>query len=802
MSSPPALFLTVECGLIQKELLLKAKLLMYHMKNLYRGNQTLIHRVVSVALSSSHSNDRSVIMGSFEKDAKLLIENVALVKETLKSAVCFTKKEDVEFLVDHLFFLTTDIVSRTRLLIENQQQWDIFMLEAMYLNWIAKANQLILHLQSNTEMDVTVLTFIKQCLRMGERTGTPITNNPSALEKETSNASIQSVNINVRGQRAAKESEPKTSTHREQAAANGHCNNTVFKQIAPSSEEYSEIDGSDEVSSDNSLISKEQSTIEGTQRKVLNTGHKAKVRKSIQVLKLMQELGTTNIHSTTFPEKPFKTSVEQTTSAQSNESLCECEIKSVQMESVNQKTNMDPHAHKNATNQESAKLKAWVTTGLQDINCKKLGMKTQQFGTGVQKETTNWKSMKHKTHKVLTGIQKETTNQETKNLKTHAVLTGVQEEAANQQSRGQKTHAVLTGVQEEAGNQQSRDQTTHAVLTGVQKEAGNQQSTDHKKHIILSTVQEAAGNQQSRDQKTYTVLTGAQKEINIQESMDEKTHTECIVIQKDAFGLELRSQKTHTVSTGVQNGRSVQELIYQKKHNLVTVMEKETTNQEIGDHKAHMVPIHMTIAGEQTEIANQESTNQKTHSVLTRVTKETTNKESKVSISENKIKCSQWKSANDRTQLVSKEGQMKTGNQKLTNQKTDMTRSRRQKEISNERKLALNQRIHKKINKESETQNKHMTLYSLPEYTELENMQQEKYKEEKQTSCISQTVSTFNLVEMDKKKPLGVSSEIPRNTTVIVEHQKVNCTSLEDICWQPHRVAKCLLAEEVEMWEV
>uniref|UniRef100_A0A8C5QLL6 Uncharacterized protein n=1 Tax=Leptobrachium leishanense TaxID=445787 RepID=A0A8C5QLL6_9ANUR len=196
----PSILLTAESVLQQRELAVKLKYVVYHLKNVYKRYRNAVQNVVNLTITMTRlsDNDKRTVQGILERDAGLLVENIKFTKQILEDKLPLGKHDDLIFLADHLFFLTIHILSRARAIVESQQCWDIFMLEAMSLNWSAKAHQLFLHLKLYTDLDDATSDIIKQCLQMNGPPGKQKTYNSEVpFESESLKNCIGSVEINV-----------------------------------------------------------------------------------------------------------------------------------------------------------------------------------------------------------------------------------------------------------------------------------------------------------------------------------------------------------------------------------------------------------------------------------------------------------------------------------------------------------------------------------------------------------------------------------------------------------------------------
>ncbi|XP_071997311.1 uncharacterized protein [Engystomops pustulosus] len=412
IASPPEMSSTVDYMQLQMELIIKAELLMDHMKTLFKGKQTFIQGLY-FNISSSSSSDNA-----FES-VKSLVDRVTLVKKTLESSHCVTNKKELLLLVDHLYFLTNDIIARSRLFMENRHEWDLFMLEAMLLKWSAQAEQLISHVNSDKELEAYVLEFITQCLRSRERTET-IMIEPDVLEDKASNVPIQSIHINVMEERSDTEYESKTSDPREQDRSNGDISGTFSKDIAP----CGEINEYNKITSQSGLISKEQSDFNGTRRKKLSNRRKSTIRRSIRVVRSKKGTTTHDEDNMKFTEKPFNTPIvtlEKIIIREPEDSAPTVNIREKKGEDLpNQYHQVDSTGEECLVHQESPTLKSdvMVMKAKKEATSQQMkNLKTHTLFIAVKKRISHQDTVLHKTHNVLTAMQKQTLDQELVNEK-------------------------------------------------------------------------------------------------------------------------------------------------------------------------------------------------------------------------------------------------------------------------------------------------------------------------------------------------------------------------------------------------
>uniref|UniRef100_A0A803J3Q5 Uncharacterized LOC116410963 n=1 Tax=Xenopus tropicalis TaxID=8364 RepID=A0A803J3Q5_XENTR len=269
-STNPASSLLVDYALIQRQLILKMKLLVYHLRNNFKKKCGLVQSLVDFVVPApiKQGNEDKVIAVKFAKDSCLLVENMKLVKNALH-----TKSEESMFLVEHLTFLTYDVVTKAGELLEHHQQWESFRLEVMSLNWTAKVQQLILHLQSNAQIDPTTVTFIRQCLQINSDPEFLINGKLISLENEKQNGvSLTSANTDVLTQPAVLE-ENENASRDKNHNINWELINTLYEEttVCGKTNDYIE-----------SIIDEKNATLGAGQKKVKGTQHEAKEQHLIQ----------------------------------------------------------------------------------------------------------------------------------------------------------------------------------------------------------------------------------------------------------------------------------------------------------------------------------------------------------------------------------------------------------------------------------------------------------------------------------------------------------------------------------------
>ncbi|KAM3932692.1 uncharacterized protein RB166_005707 [Leptodactylus fuscus] len=579
----------IDYMLLQMELKLKTKLLMDHIKKLYKTHFDIF---------SCNSCDRFLAIRSFANNAKSLVNKVTFMKETLESSPCDQNKEELLLLVNHFYSLTNDIAAKARIFMENQYDWDLFILEAMLLKWSAEANQLISHIRSDTELDVSFLEFITQILRFREGTETTM-RDPVVLETDTSNVSIQSMNINVVERRADTAYEQRTSGSRD--TSNGDKTEAVWKQIAACGDEQSEINSSDKARSESGLITKEQSAIDGTQWTKLSKRHKSTVRRSIKVVPSKQDIATNHKPNKNFTEKQ---TVDVTTNTESEDSPLNVNMnKDNGKESTNYNLHSDSSVENCLVKQESSKLtlNATVFGAEKERNNQETeNLTTSPLFTAVKKRVSRQQTMLHKAHKVLTATPKETLDQElmkeetgeenirgifsesTKHHQTNRESSLVQSKGTKQEPKEVVT--VHRETQNTITNQKTRDQTIGIATSPGDPINVQKLVKTPKKEAKISICEEWKNNpQDSTIDKIHLENIEQQTKITVQRSTTTKEYItpprkETLSKQKVIFNSKgQRNMDKEQPKPEIQNNQHISNKSEERKHNEIRQQTKPRT---------------------------------------------------------------------------------------------------------------------------------------------------------------------------------------------------------------------------------
>ncbi|XP_073484139.1 uncharacterized protein [Aquarana catesbeiana] len=802
-ATKPKMSLNIKCVLLQKQLMFKAKLLMYHLKIMYNGKHTLLQRMVNLVLVKT--TDKSLIRETFEKEAKLLVGNITSIKDRLSIALCLEKKNDTAFLVDHLFFLTGDLVARLRLLIDNHNNWEMFMVNAMSLNWLAKADQLISHLQCDAEIDAVTLIFIKECLEMCEELENQNAIIPTVLDNVKSDTAIQTVTKNMKSPRAGKEIEQKYSSHRGHDESNEHSSNAIYEQSASCGDDNSEINDSNKSNLENVIKCKQQSTdVKGEWMK-LNKDPKSTVRKMIEASKSEQETVTQAKYDTPLIQeqsKMFCVALQQETNVKCEKRVSACEINREHLEMTNQ---MESKVN-NETSEQAMMTQQGVLKKITRKESKII--KRQTKPDAVQKEGIHLHSKIQRTYTKTAGTQKQTFNQECRNQKTLTESQTIQKEATNQESNNQGAYAENTAVQTDVSNHESRNQRTLTESKKTQKKALNQESSNQGANAENITIQKDASNQESRNQKPAI----ESKKLQIQEQSNHGANSENTTIQKDTSNQRSLNQKALSHSTDLPLEMQVvvyggQEEIKQGSRNQKALSECSNVPKQMNIQESLKQRTHILTPGNQKEKVEQGSKNHEQQHVL-------------FSEGQKETKSQELKNLKGPLDFIGIQTKIARGNIKSRKTHTVLYRGHAEtihEELQNEQKeTSIQVSIFPKMDVITVEEHNEKYFKESPCGKTYSPISLEKTKTTHREYVTQQTHMTPTTVSQDtlnkelkvskaeslmKSKLLLVPAEHLRKTSVIMERQKTSHTSLEDIGWHPCKVTTCVLAAEVETWE-
>ncbi|XP_069811245.1 uncharacterized protein [Dendropsophus ebraccatus] len=288
-------------------------------------------------------------------------------------------------------------------------------------------------------------------------------------------------------------------------------------------------------------------------------------------------------------------------------------------------------------------------------------------------------------------------------------------------------------------------------------------------------MKKRASYQETKLHKAHQVLTVIPKETVNQETIHKEENTESLQgLSREETKDVLRNRHSKMVQNNETNQKQKKtDTLHNEVHNKIT-------NQKASDQLTGMEPSR----GDRPNVENL-------------MTKTTTLKETRSSIREPRTSYRQ-ESSNVNMQLDHKERGMEIS--KSTIAKVYMTPTMPQRESLKNQKV----RGQKTDLEQPKSDTDHKQPSNKSEHNRWNKRQQET-ELRKQHKNVPMSQTGITILKTDYKKPVGVSRDDLGRTTVIVEHAKVNCTSLADVRSvrrHSQRVTKCLLAEEVETWEV
>ncbi|NWX54917.1 CTNA1 protein, partial [Promerops cafer] len=193
LSPLPTASLAIRFELLQRDVALRAKVLLFHIERVNMEQLQLIQDVVGAALSNLTQEERERSKG-FEKKANQLMADVQWVRNTLRDALeasaQLTSQPDLLSVADHLLLLTADIVGSARRHFQTHRdtgdphQGDPTTgdprqdtgdpgLDGMVWYWSAKAHYLVTQLQVIHGIDRDILRRLAGCLQRKHFPGSP-----------------------------------------------------------------------------------------------------------------------------------------------------------------------------------------------------------------------------------------------------------------------------------------------------------------------------------------------------------------------------------------------------------------------------------------------------------------------------------------------------------------------------------------------------------------------------------------------------------------------------------------------------
>ncbi|NXO96910.1 CTNA1 protein, partial [Certhia brachydactyla] len=191
LSPLPSASLAIRFELLQRDVALRAKVLLLHMERVNREQLQLIQDVVGTALSNHTQEERERSKEGFEKKANQLMADVQWVRNTLQDSLVagaqLTSQPDQLSLADHLLLLTADLVGSARQ--HFGSHWDTGNpgqdtgnpgqdtgnphLDGVVWYWSAKAHYLVTQLRVIHGIDRNILRHLTECLQQECFPGSP-----------------------------------------------------------------------------------------------------------------------------------------------------------------------------------------------------------------------------------------------------------------------------------------------------------------------------------------------------------------------------------------------------------------------------------------------------------------------------------------------------------------------------------------------------------------------------------------------------------------------------------------------------
>ncbi|NXG40781.1 CTNA2 protein, partial [Psilopogon haemacephalus] len=156
--------LDIRFELLQRDLALRAKALLFHLEKVNTEYLQVIQDVIGPALSPlSQDNERS--KQAFEEKASQLIANVQWVKTTLQDVLEPSSEAKLLSVADHLLVLTSDAVASTRQFFQSHGDKGHLHLDSIIWYWSAMVHYLITQLQAVQGISRHVVQLIRQRLQ-------------------------------------------------------------------------------------------------------------------------------------------------------------------------------------------------------------------------------------------------------------------------------------------------------------------------------------------------------------------------------------------------------------------------------------------------------------------------------------------------------------------------------------------------------------------------------------------------------------------------------------------------------------
>ncbi|NXX27253.1 CTNA1 protein, partial [Nicator chloris] len=191
LSPLPTASLAIRFELLQRDVALRAKALLFHMERVNMEQLQLIQDVAGAALSNLTQEERERSKEGFEEKANRLMADVQWVRNTLRDALeagaQLTSQPDLLSMADHLLLLTADVVGSARHHFgshrdtgePSQDTGNPYQgtgnphLDSVVWYWSAKAHYLVTKLQVIHGINRDILQRLTECLQWERFPGSP-----------------------------------------------------------------------------------------------------------------------------------------------------------------------------------------------------------------------------------------------------------------------------------------------------------------------------------------------------------------------------------------------------------------------------------------------------------------------------------------------------------------------------------------------------------------------------------------------------------------------------------------------------
>ncbi|NXF37262.1 CTNA1 protein, partial [Nyctibius bracteatus] len=161
--------LGIRFELLQRDVALRAKALLFHLEKVNAEHLQVIRDVLGPALSPLSQEDGERRKEAFEEKASRLMANVQWVKTTLQdvleASAQLQPRADLLSVADHLLVLTSEAVGSARQLLQSRGDKGHLHLDSIVWHWAAQAHYLLAQLRAVRGISGHVLHLISQRLQ-------------------------------------------------------------------------------------------------------------------------------------------------------------------------------------------------------------------------------------------------------------------------------------------------------------------------------------------------------------------------------------------------------------------------------------------------------------------------------------------------------------------------------------------------------------------------------------------------------------------------------------------------------------